>query len=77
MTDPRRTRARIERGTSITLGAHVYAELAKAREQKRGIDLGVVPHDTGRGRGVVPADKQVDPEALFARLRGLGVDVRT
>jgi hypothetical protein len=27
--------------------------------------------------GVVPADKQVDPEALFARLRGLGVDVRT
>jgi len=27
--------------------------------------------------GVVPADKQVDPEALFSRLRGLGVDVRT
>ena len=27
--------------------------------------------------GVVPADRQVDPEALFARLRGLGVDVRT
>ena len=27
--------------------------------------------------GVVPADKQIDPEALFARLRGLGVDVRT
>ena len=27
--------------------------------------------------GVVPADKQVDAEALFARLRGLGVDVRT
>jgi len=27
--------------------------------------------------GVVPADKQVDPEALFARLRTLGVDVRT
>jgi len=27
--------------------------------------------------GVVPADKHVDPEALFARLRGLGVDVRT
>jgi hypothetical protein len=27
--------------------------------------------------GIVPADKQVDPEALFARLRGLGVDVRT
>jgi hypothetical protein len=27
--------------------------------------------------GVVPADKQVDPEALFARLRSLGVDVRT
>ena len=27
--------------------------------------------------GVVPADKQVDPEALFGRLRGLGVDVRT
>ena len=27
--------------------------------------------------GVVPADKQVDPEALFARLRALGVDVRT
>jgi hypothetical protein len=27
--------------------------------------------------GVVPSDKQVDPEALFARLRGLGVDVRT
>ena len=27
--------------------------------------------------GVVPADTQVDPEALFARLRGLGVDVRT
>jgi hypothetical protein len=27
--------------------------------------------------GVVPADGQVDPEALFARLRGLGVDMRT
>ena len=27
--------------------------------------------------GVVPADRQVDPVALFARLRGLGVDVRT
>jgi hypothetical protein len=27
--------------------------------------------------GIVPSDKQVDPEALFARLRGLGVDVRT
>jgi hypothetical protein len=27
--------------------------------------------------GVVPADEQVDPEALFARLRSLGVDVRT
>ena len=27
--------------------------------------------------GVVPADRQIDPEALFARLRGLGVDVRT
>ena len=27
--------------------------------------------------GVVPADKQVDPEALFGRLRNLGVDVRT
>ncbi len=27
--------------------------------------------------GVVPADKQVDPEALFASLRALGVDVRT
>lgn len=27
--------------------------------------------------GVVPADKQVDPEKLFARLRALGVDVRT
>jgi hypothetical protein len=27
--------------------------------------------------GTAPADKQVDPEALFARLRGLGVDVRT
>jgi hypothetical protein len=26
--------------------------------------------------GVVPADAQVDPAALFARLRGLGVDVR-
>lgn len=27
--------------------------------------------------GVVPADTQVDAAALFARLRGLGVDVRT
>jgi len=27
--------------------------------------------------GVVPAERQVDPEALFERLRGLGVDVRT
>ena len=27
--------------------------------------------------GVVPSDAQVDPEALFARLRSLGVDVRT
>jgi len=27
--------------------------------------------------GVVPADTQVDPEALFGRLRDLGVDVRT
>ncbi len=27
--------------------------------------------------GVVPADKQVDPETLFDRLRALGVDVRT
>jgi len=26
--------------------------------------------------GVVPADAQVDPDTLFARLRGLGVDVR-
>lgn len=29
------------------------------------------------GAGVVRADAQVDAEALFARLRGLGVDVRT
>jgi hypothetical protein len=27
--------------------------------------------------GVVPADAQVDPDALFARLRSLGVDVRS
>jgi len=27
--------------------------------------------------GVVPADGQVDPDLLFARLRGLGVDVRS
>ncbi|HEY6202884.1 MAG TPA: saccharopine dehydrogenase NADP-binding domain-containing protein [Candidatus Limnocylindria bacterium] len=27
--------------------------------------------------GVVPADKQVDPDVLFARLRALAVDVRT
>ena len=27
--------------------------------------------------GIVPADKQVDADALFARLRALGVDVRT
>jgi predicted dinucleotide-binding enzyme len=27
--------------------------------------------------GIVPADAQVDPAALFARLRSLGVDVRT
>lgn len=27
--------------------------------------------------GVVPADAQVDPDLLFARLRGLGVDVRS
>jgi hypothetical protein len=33
--------------------------------------------DTDSPPGVVPADKQVDPEALFARLRALGVDVRT
>ena len=27
--------------------------------------------------GVVPSDAQVDPTALFTRLRELGVDVRT
>jgi hypothetical protein len=32
---------------------------------------------TDTAPGVVPADEQVDPEALFARLRALGVDVRT
>ena len=32
---------------------------------------------TDSAPGVVPADEQVDPKALFARLRALGVDVRT
>jgi len=32
---------------------------------------------TDSAPGVVPADQQVDPKALFARLRALGVDVRT
>jgi hypothetical protein len=34
-------------------------------------------HGADSPPGVVPADKQIDPEALFARLRGLGVEVRT
>src|SRR5258705_4402923 len=67
MTEPRRTRARIERGTSITLGAHVDAEAAEPREQGLGIDLRVGLHDTRRGGGA-------SRERLRGEHRRLGCD---
>ena len=62
-----------ERVTSLSAGHRSYVIAAEplalaAESLARGAD--VAP-------GVVPADAQVDPDVLFDRLRGLGVDVRS